>query len=111
LGTTRVLLPALRARNRRWFVVGTLLAAVAGCSYGITVRRVSDTPLLADWRASAVEEDELSARTRQTLQRLDLAKLYQRHPAEAFARLHDLALAIAERAAAWWRALQFGRRS
>jgi pimeloyl-ACP methyl ester carboxylesterase len=93
---TRLPTRTRRARGRHWFAVCVLLAAVAGCSYGVTVRRVSDMPLLAAWRASAVEDDELSARTRETLQRLDLGKLYHRQPAEAFARLHALAVAGAD---------------
>jgi len=80
------------ARKQRWFALGILTAAVAGCSSGITVRHVSDIPLLAAWQASVVEDDELSQRTLQTLRRLDLATLYHRRPVEALAKLHALAV-------------------
>jgi pimeloyl-ACP methyl ester carboxylesterase len=90
---TRGHILASSARTRRWLAVGLLTAAVAGCSYGITVRHVADMPLAAAWQASAVENDELSQRTLQTLRQLDLATLYQRRPEEAFNRLHALAVA------------------
>jgi pimeloyl-ACP methyl ester carboxylesterase len=69
-----------------------LLAAAAGCSYGITVRR-ADTPTLLDaWRASAVEAEEVSPRTMLTLRRLDLVSLHRRNPVGAYTRLHALAV-------------------
>src|SRR5262249_10340861 len=69
-----------------------LTLALAGCSYGIGVRRASAPPLLAAWKASLFEADELSPRTLQTLRRLDLANVYRRHPQDAYRRLPHLAV-------------------
>jgi pimeloyl-ACP methyl ester carboxylesterase len=70
--------------------VGALALTAAGCSYGISVRRAAGPDLLDAWRASVIEADELSPRTRQTLRRWDLEPVYQRRPAEALARLQAL---------------------
>jgi pimeloyl-ACP methyl ester carboxylesterase len=90
---TEVRLPPGDRRARRWLrlAVCALATAVLGCSYGIGVRRSASTSLLADWRASAVEADDLSPRTWQTLHKLDLDSLYRRRPREALARLRELA--------------------
>jgi pimeloyl-ACP methyl ester carboxylesterase len=69
-----------------------LALAALGCSYGITVRPADGPSLLSDLRASVVEADELSQRTRQTLRRWDLEPLYDRSPAEAYARLQAAAV-------------------
>lgn len=75
-----------------WLALGLFALAVAGCSYGITVRQVADRPLLAAWQASVAANEELSPRTLQTLRRLDLATLYRAEPAETVTRLHALAV-------------------
>ncbi len=75
-----------------WLALGALALAVAGCSYGITVRQVSDRPLLAAWQASIAANEELSPRTMQALRRLDLATLYHSDPAATLTRLHALAM-------------------
>jgi pimeloyl-ACP methyl ester carboxylesterase len=80
-----------RALKQRGFALGVLCVAVAGCSYGITVRHVSDRPLLAAWEASIGAHEELSERTLQTLRRLDLITLYHAQPVETLSRLHALA--------------------
>jgi pimeloyl-ACP methyl ester carboxylesterase len=80
------------ARAWPWLAAGVLLIALAGCTSGISVRRAREPALLADWRASAVEEAGLSPRTVQTLRRLDLLDLYHKTPTDAFARLHALAV-------------------
>jgi pimeloyl-ACP methyl ester carboxylesterase len=67
------------------------LCAVTGCTSGISVQQVGESPLLADWYASAVG-DELSPRTQQTLRQLDLASRYQDHPQAAFHDLQELAV-------------------
>jgi pimeloyl-ACP methyl ester carboxylesterase len=76
----------------RWLVGGALVAVLAGCTTGISVRPAHSPSLLDDWRASAVENGDLSPRTQQTLRRLDLADPYRRNPAETFTRLHNLAV-------------------
>jgi pimeloyl-ACP methyl ester carboxylesterase len=77
----------------RWsLLVHVLALAVFGCSYGITVRRAAGPGLLDAWRASAIESDELSPRTLQTLRRWDLDRHYQHDPADAFAQLQTLAV-------------------
>ena len=63
-----------------------------GCRSGIGVRKAQVPPLLAAWQASAVHDDGLSPRTLQTLRQQDLAKSYENDPAEAFAKLHKLAV-------------------
>jgi pimeloyl-ACP methyl ester carboxylesterase len=82
-----------------------LLVPLAGCFSGIGVRPADTPPLLAAWRASFFDADELSPRTLQTLRQLDLAALYRRHPKDAYARLQrqvvehpepDLLFALAE---------------
>ncbi|MCS6849666.1 MAG: alpha/beta fold hydrolase [Gemmataceae bacterium] len=73
------------------FFLGIVAVAVAGCSYGFSVR-TNDAPGLFDaWRASASEADELSPRTRLTLRRWDLEELYRDRPWEAFLKLHEAA--------------------
>jgi pimeloyl-ACP methyl ester carboxylesterase len=84
--------PALTLRGWLVLLMCLLTTAVSGCSYGITVRRASGPDLLAAWRASAIESDELSPRTLQTLRRWDLDSTYQRSPAEAYAALHSQAV-------------------
>jgi pimeloyl-ACP methyl ester carboxylesterase len=61
-----------------------------GCSYGISVRRAAGPNLLDSWRASVIEADDLSPRTRQTLYRLDLDSDYQRSPTDTYTRLQSL---------------------
>jgi pimeloyl-ACP methyl ester carboxylesterase len=89
---TRSLLSPRPGRLGRWLAVCALLVPLAGCLSGIGVRRANTSPLLAAWRASFFEADELSPRTSQTLRRLDLAALYQRKPREAYVRLQQLAV-------------------
>jgi pimeloyl-ACP methyl ester carboxylesterase len=93
------------SRPGRWLTALVVLIPLAGCSSGIGVRQASTSPLLAAWRASFVDPDELSPRTLQTLRQLDLANLYRRSPSEAYARLQrqaaddpgpDLLFALAE---------------
>jgi pimeloyl-ACP methyl ester carboxylesterase len=75
----------------RWILTALALATL-GCSTGITVRRTAGPGLLDDVRASIIESEELSPRTRQTLRRLDLEDLYEHDRRSAQARLHDLAV-------------------
>jgi pimeloyl-ACP methyl ester carboxylesterase len=65
--------------------------AAAGCS-SITVRPAHAPDLLEAWRVSTVEADELSPRALQTLRRWDLDQLHRRRPADAFARLQNIAV-------------------
>jgi pimeloyl-ACP methyl ester carboxylesterase len=60
------------------------------CS-SVTVRHIKAPDLLAEWRASILDADTLSARTRQTLRQLDLEQVYRQSPADAYARLQALA--------------------
>ncbi len=92
-------------RHGRWLAVCALLSVLAGCAPSIGVRQAESPPLLAAWRASLFEADELSPRTSQTLRRLDLAKLYDRKPQETYVLLQrfvekdphpDLLFALAE---------------
>ena len=78
-------------RRGRWLAVCALLVALAGCSTSIGVERANTSPLLAAWRASLFEADELSPRTLQTLRRLDLAKQYDRKPRETYALMQHFA--------------------
>jgi pimeloyl-ACP methyl ester carboxylesterase len=91
-------------RLGRWLAVWGLTVALAGCS-GIGVRRADTSPLLAAWKASFFEANELSPRTMQTLRGLDLADLYQKDRLEPYRRLQaqavenpqpDLLFALAE---------------
>jgi pimeloyl-ACP methyl ester carboxylesterase len=84
--------PILPASLRRGLGLSLFTLTLAGCSYGITVRQVSDRPLLAAWQASVTANEELSERTLQTLRRLDLLTLYRSRPAEAVARVHAFAV-------------------
>jgi pimeloyl-ACP methyl ester carboxylesterase len=68
------------------------MAALAGCSFGIGVRRARTAGLFSGWKASVFEADEPSPRTLQTLRRLDLADLYRREPENAYDRLHQTAV-------------------
>jgi pimeloyl-ACP methyl ester carboxylesterase len=79
-------------RRFGWRVVVCALAAAAcGCSLGIGVRQTASPPLLEAWRDS-LADDGLSPRSRQTLHSLDFDGLYQHNPADAFSRLHTLAV-------------------
>ena len=60
---TRSLFSPRPGRPGRWLAVCVLLVPLAGCSSGIGVRRANTSPLLAAWRASFFEADELSPRT------------------------------------------------
>src|SRR5262249_32865306 len=80
------------ARLGWWLGICLLTAALPGCSFGIGVRKVNATPLLAAWKASIINAEELSPRTLQTLRQLDLVDLYHRHPEEAHSRLHRITL-------------------
>jgi pimeloyl-ACP methyl ester carboxylesterase len=84
--------PIRRACAACGLALSLFALAVAGCSYGITVRKVADRPFLAAWQASVAMNEELSERTRQTLRRLDLQSLYRDEPAQALAKLHVLAV-------------------
>jgi pimeloyl-ACP methyl ester carboxylesterase len=84
------------ARPWRILAVSVLAAAALGCSFGIGVRPAPSPSLLDDLVSSIGDSDALSPRTQQTLRRLDLADLVQRHPDEARTRLHALA-AVAPR--------------
>jgi pimeloyl-ACP methyl ester carboxylesterase len=72
------------------FAICAFTLSVLGCSYGISVRHAAGPDLLDSWRASIIEADDLSPRTRQTLYRLDLDQEYQRRPADVYARLKSL---------------------
>jgi pimeloyl-ACP methyl ester carboxylesterase len=74
-------------------LLSALTLVTLGCSYGIGVRPAAGPRLFDAWRDSAAEADELSPRTQQTLRRWDLDQLYAHHPAEAYARLQQLAAA------------------
>jgi pimeloyl-ACP methyl ester carboxylesterase len=76
---------------RAWLAACAAAAALAGCTSGITVRKVRDVPLLADMEASAVHTGELSSRTQEMLHRLDLDQSYRRQPVETLAQLQTLA--------------------
>src|SRR5262249_55750268 len=80
-------------RTLRRLVLCVAALVAPGCSYGITVRQASAPGPFDAWRASAVESDDLSPRTQQPLRRYDLAGVHQRHPTDAQARLHQLAVA------------------
>jgi len=67
-----------------------LMLSALGCSYGISVRRIGTTDLASDWRDSAVEADALSSRSRETLHRLDLERVYAHSPARAFVLLEEM---------------------
>src|SRR5262249_8369466 len=67
------------------------LLALAGCA-GIRVRRADTPPLFQAWRASSLTSSELSPRTRQTLRRFDLERVYARTPQQAGSPLHAAAL-------------------
>jgi pimeloyl-ACP methyl ester carboxylesterase len=67
-----------------------LLASTPGCT-GIRVQRASQFDLFAGWHVSALEDGDLSPRTRQTLRQWDLEHVYERSPTEAASRLHALA--------------------
>jgi pimeloyl-ACP methyl ester carboxylesterase len=80
------------------------LAACQGCA-DISVERVKGPDRIDAWKQSVVLGEDLSPRTRQTLRRLDLEKLYRRDPDEATLWLHgwavkdsqpDLLFALAE---------------
>jgi pimeloyl-ACP methyl ester carboxylesterase len=81
-------MPALR----KTFVYCLVGLALAGCS-DIAIRPAKPPDLLDEWRASIVNAGELSARTRQTLRRLDLEHVYRQSPDQAAKRLHSEALA------------------
>jgi pimeloyl-ACP methyl ester carboxylesterase len=81
--------PLVFRRLAAWACV--LAVALAGCSE-ISVRRAGAPDVLADWRASAATGCGLSPRTLQTLRCLDLDPVYQRCPADAFARLQAVAV-------------------
>ncbi len=83
--------PPRPLRLGRWLAVCAVTVAVGGCSE-MGVRRANTSPLLAAWKASFFEADELSPRTLQTLRRLDLAAAYPRNPHEVYARLQALAV-------------------
>jgi pimeloyl-ACP methyl ester carboxylesterase len=72
-------------------LAGLVCLLALGCASPIRVYRVGESPLLADWYASAVEDEELSPRTQQTLRQLDLWCRYRRQPREAFQALQELA--------------------
>lgn len=78
-------------------LIGVLALTLLSCRQGIGVRRVNQNSLLAAWQASMLHDGAgLSPRTLQTLRRLDLERLYVRHPDEAFTHLHQLAVSRAE---------------
>ncbi|HEV3261955.1 MAG TPA: alpha/beta fold hydrolase [Gemmataceae bacterium] len=85
--------PSLAPTTRAWLgaLVCALALAPAGCSYGISVRRASNTDLSTAWRDSIVESSDLSPRTRQTLHRWDLDSHYDHEPLDAYARLQAAA--------------------
>jgi pimeloyl-ACP methyl ester carboxylesterase len=68
-----------------------VVCLAAGCA-DITVRPVKAPDIFDAWKESAVLGDELSPRTRQTLRRWDLEKVYRRDPDEAALWLHREAL-------------------
>jgi pimeloyl-ACP methyl ester carboxylesterase len=72
-------------------LAGVLALVTLGCSYGISVRRAATSDLSSAWRDSAVEPDELSPRTRQTLHRWDLETQYEHDPHGAYTRLQAAA--------------------
>jgi pimeloyl-ACP methyl ester carboxylesterase len=76
--------------RRRCVALFAALLILAGCS-NITVRHITAPDLLAEWRASILDAETLSARTLQTLRQIDLEQVYRHSPAEAYARLQALA--------------------
>jgi pimeloyl-ACP methyl ester carboxylesterase len=77
---------------RPWAWCAAVAAACAAGCLGIRVHRAEGPGLFEAWRASALTCSDLSPRSRQTLRRYDVEKLYQKSPAEAAARLHAEAL-------------------
>jgi pimeloyl-ACP methyl ester carboxylesterase len=100
----RSIQPPLSAARLGLVYAFVLLASTPGCS-AIRVHRTAGVDLFAGWHVSALEDGDLSPRTRQTLRQWDLEHVYLRHPDEAAARLHaeacrdpqpDLLFALAE---------------
>ena len=100
-----ILPPLTVVRPLRAWLAGALVLAALGCGSGVSVRRAAGPGLFDAWRASASEAGELSPRTRQTLRRWDLERLYLHQPLEAYSRLRaqavqdpqpDLLFALAE---------------
>ncbi len=80
--------------NLRHCAVLCLAAALVPCGCcEVGVRQARPPDLLDDWRASVVSDGDLSARTRQTLRRYDLERVYRSSPEQVAARLHNEALA------------------
>ncbi|MHB1425868.1 MAG: esterase/lipase family protein [Gemmataceae bacterium] len=75
-------------RRFRFRLVVPLALLVAGCA-SIRVDHTPRPALLDAWRSSAVLRDELSPRTLQTLRQWNLAKVYEKAPDEAIAKLRD----------------------
>lgn len=84
-----VRLPLMRAAWLGVVYAAGILASTPGCA-SIRVHRASVMDQYAAWRASALRDGELSARSEQTLRRLDLERAWKRNPAEVVARLNDL---------------------
>lgn len=72
-------------------LVLVLAGAVSGCA-GISVQPGQHLGLLAAWKASTSNADEVSPRTLQTLRRWDLDTLYYQSPTDAAVRLHVVAV-------------------
>jgi pimeloyl-ACP methyl ester carboxylesterase len=67
------------------------VASAAGCA-SIRINSVDAPKVFAAWRASALSHADLSPRSKQTLRRFDLEKLYPRAPGKVVDRLHTVAL-------------------
>jgi pimeloyl-ACP methyl ester carboxylesterase len=80
------------AALRKALALTVVALALAGCSE-IVVRPAKPPELFDEWRASIVNAGELSARSRQTLRRLDLEHVYRKSPDQAAKRLQSEALA------------------
>lgn len=77
----------------RWVLVAAVLAlavlGAAGCA-AISVRKGALARVADAWRFSFAGDEGLSPRTRQTLRRFDLERVYRIDPIQAFDRLQDI---------------------
>lgn len=79
------------SRHAIGIVLVVSCTAFPGCA-GIAVRRADGPRLLDAWKASLVQADGLSPRSRQTLRRWDLETVYGQNPLAAQAHLHNYAV-------------------
>jgi pimeloyl-ACP methyl ester carboxylesterase len=79
-------------RFGRMLGIVCLLAGLAtGCAPPVTVRQAESADLFGAWRASAVEADELSPRSLQTIRRWAMEETYRQQPQQAFMGLQAVA--------------------